>query len=57
MEGSDTKWLAIGMIGIFLAAWIGGAIIASAKCAVERSAMENGYVQKRVGDDLLWVKE
>jgi hypothetical protein len=57
MDSSEAKWFFIGLVGIALVAWGANVINTSSKCAVERAAMENGYIQKRVGDDLLWVKE
>ena len=57
MEDKSVKWLAIMAIGLAVASWAGSAINNSIRCGVEKAAIEKGYVQKRVGDDLLWVKE
>ena len=57
MQPNDTKWVAIGIAVIVLVVWASDAAIQLSRHLVERSCVEHGYVLKRIGDDILWVKE
>ena len=57
MDEREVRWLVLFGIAVAIAAAAGHACVESGRSATDRAAMEHGYVQRRVGNDLLWVKE
>ena len=57
MKEHEIKWLAIMVVGIAAATATGQYLVESVRSAITKAAIEHDYVQKRVGDDVLWVKE
>lgn len=55
-EDSDIKWLMIGFGVMAAFGFIAMAVIGYAESQTDRSAMENGYVQKLEDGKKLWVK-